>query len=102
MSDNNNQEGSGGTPCPWNDLEFGQVPSHLDINTLAKRYRELSLRHHPDKAPPGLSEAERASKTARMQAINAAYELLQARLDDPEDPLNGVRALSCGGLMRRS
>jgi hypothetical protein len=101
MDDHDQRSGAHATSCPFFALEFAQVPANLDMETLKIKYRAASLRHHPDKAPPGLSEAERAQKTARMQQINDAFNVLKARLADSTDPLSGVCAFSGGGLIER-
>lgn len=39
---------------------------------IKRRYRELALAHHPDKASP----SERSAATAALASINLAYETL--------------------------
>lgn len=51
----------------WTQLELGE-PSKMAVR---KRYKELVLKHHPDK--PG-------GDTERFKALNAAYELLMKRM----------------------
>jgi len=79
--------------CPFDTLGFAQVPKDLDIDTLREAYKAASLRHHPDKAPPGISDAERAARTKRMQEVNHAFEVLQARVSGPSDHLSGVHGM---------
>lgn len=69
------------------------MPKDLDIDTLREAYKAASLRHHPDKAPPGISDAERAARTKRMQEVNHAFEVLQARVSGPSDHLSGVHGM---------
>ncbi|MBI3184980.1 MAG: Fe-S protein assembly co-chaperone HscB [Myxococcales bacterium] len=58
---------------------FGLPPSfHLDLDALERRYRELSLELHPDRAR-GDGAARRAA-VERTTALNDAYRVLK----DPE------------------
>jgi len=52
-------------------LEVGWQASGADVR---RAYRELARRHHPDRVPP--NSPEHVLATARMAAINAAYELI--------------------------
>lgn len=64
---------------------LGLGPAASDA-ALARRYRQLARRFHPD-AHPGASAAELSELVDRMQAVNAAWEVLgdpakRARYDD--------------------
>ena len=58
---------------PYVILGIKKDPGKLKIpeNELKKAYRALAIQWHPDKNPDKIAEA-----TARMQKINAAYDLL--------------------------
>ena len=81
------------TLCPFSALNFAQVPTTLEEETLKAMRDATLLRWHPDKAAHGASREMRAQMTRKTQEANEAYEILHARITDPNDPLNGVKQL---------
>lgn len=74
---------------PFLVLEFAQIPSKLTMERLKEVRNGLLLKYHPDKAPLDSSASERVQREEKTKAINKAYELLEARILDPKDPLGG-------------
>ena len=63
--------------CAFQTLGFTQLPPMLTMQELMKARNAQALRWHPNKHPASFH----ANCTAKMQAINAAFELLQAKIN---------------------
>lgn len=48
--------------------------AHRISQTVREVYRKLASALHPDRAPAGMGDADRAARTALMQRANSAYE----------------------------
>lgn len=74
-------EPNNATPnCPFDVLNFAQVPKDLDLDTLKRHRRDAMLLWHPDKRGPNQSAAETAYANEKAAAINEAFESLKATL----------------------
>ncbi|PVH93699.1 DnaJ-domain-containing protein [Periconia macrospinosa] len=55
--------------------EILRLPTTCTVEEIKKAYKQLQLKHHPDKTR-GLPQDERSASEALSKAINSAYEVL--------------------------
>lgn len=66
--------------CPYDVLNFPQVPDRLDLDMLKKARKAALLEWHSDKRGPNPSPADKAAADAKTRAIIEAFESLKASL----------------------
>jgi hypothetical protein len=76
----------GGRPSPWIVLEFAQVPSYLSLKDLTAVRNRLLKKWHPDKSNGCSMEVKQYYHEHTIRIVHA-FEYLQARINNPNDPL---------------